>query len=278
MSKYNKEKYYWLKLKRDFFKRHDIQIVESMPNGKDYILFYLKLLCESVDHKGHLRFNDEIPYNEAMLSTITNTNIDIVRSAIKVFASLKMLEVYDDGTYYMKEVEKMIGSQSISAEKKQMQRNQKNSDGGHLSVVCPPEKDIDKEKYIEIEEKKISKRKEKEKTEEVEEILDYWNKKQIIVHKKLTEIMADAILKVLKTYTKEEILTAIDRYALMYQDKEYELCHYKWGIIEFLKQNNALPTFLDEGSKWLSYQEFLRKTQKQEKTQYENTNYWFDDL
>ena len=49
-------KYYWLKLKRDFFKRHDIRIVEGMPNGKEYILFYLKLLCESVDHEGSLRF------------------------------------------------------------------------------------------------------------------------------------------------------------------------------------------------------------------------------
>ena len=34
------KRYYWLKLKRDFFRRHDIQIVENMPNGKDYILFY----------------------------------------------------------------------------------------------------------------------------------------------------------------------------------------------------------------------------------------------
>ena len=38
------KKYYWLKLKKDFFKRHDIQIIENMPNGKDYVLFYLKLL------------------------------------------------------------------------------------------------------------------------------------------------------------------------------------------------------------------------------------------
>ena len=29
------KKYYWLKLKKDFFKRHDIQIIESMPNDKD---------------------------------------------------------------------------------------------------------------------------------------------------------------------------------------------------------------------------------------------------
>ena len=103
-------KFYWLKLKRDFFKRHDIKIIEAMPNGKDYILFYLKLLCESVDHEGNLRFSFEIPYDENMLSIITNTNIDVVRSAIKVFSQLGMMELLDDGTYYMNEVNKMIGS------------------------------------------------------------------------------------------------------------------------------------------------------------------------
>ena len=116
------KRYYWLKLKRDFFKRHDIRIIEKMPNGKDYILFYLKLLCESVDLEGNLRFSDEIPYNEEMLAVITDTNIDIVRSAVKVFSGLKMMEVMDNGTYYMREVEKMIGSESYWAQKKREER------------------------------------------------------------------------------------------------------------------------------------------------------------
>lgn len=103
-------KFYWLKLKRDFFKRHDIRIIESMPNGKDYILFYLKLLLESIDHEGKLRFSETIPYNEQMLSVITNTNVDIVKSAIDMFKELGMMEIQDDQTIYMAEVEKMIGS------------------------------------------------------------------------------------------------------------------------------------------------------------------------
>ena len=103
-------KYYWLKLKKDFFKRHDIRIIEAMPNGKDYILFYLKLLVESVDHEGALRFSETIPYDANMLSVITNTNVDIVRSALKVFTELKMIDVLDDSTIYMNEVSKMIGS------------------------------------------------------------------------------------------------------------------------------------------------------------------------
>lgn len=104
------KRFYWLKLKRDFFKRHDTIVIESLPNGKDYLLFYLKLLCESVDHEGNLRFSDEIPYNEEMLASITRTNVDIVRSAIKLFTNLNMMEILDDGTYYMNKVNEMIGS------------------------------------------------------------------------------------------------------------------------------------------------------------------------
>lgn len=103
-------RFYWLKLKRDFFKRHDIRIVEAMTNGKEYILFYLKLLCEALDHEGNLRFSDLIPYNEEMLATITNTNVDVVRQAVQIFKELNMLEIMDDGTIYMCEVEAMTGS------------------------------------------------------------------------------------------------------------------------------------------------------------------------
>jgi len=116
------KKYYWLKLKKDFFKRHDIQIIESMPNGKDYLLFYLKLLVESVDHDGNLRFNDTIPYNENMLSTITNTNVDMVRSAMKIFVELKMIEVLEDKTIFMNEIQKMLGTETYWAEQKRKQR------------------------------------------------------------------------------------------------------------------------------------------------------------
>lgn len=93
-----------------------------MPNGKDYILFYLKMLVESVDHDGNLRFSDTIPYNEEMLATITRTNIDIVRSAMKVFTDLKMIEILEDSTIYMSEVEKMLGTETYWAEQKRKQR------------------------------------------------------------------------------------------------------------------------------------------------------------
>lgn len=109
-----------------------------MPNGKDYLLFYLKLLLESVDHEGSLRFNDTIPYNEQMLSVITNTNVDIVKSAMNLFIELKMIDILDDRTIYMIEVEKHIGSESGWAEKKRLQRAKKDN-VPLLSSECPTE-------------------------------------------------------------------------------------------------------------------------------------------
>lgn len=143
------KKYYWLKLKRDFFKRHDIRIIESMPNGKDYILFYLKLLLESIDHEGTLRFSDAVPYNENMLSVVTNTNIDIVRAAMKMFLELNMMEIFDDQTIYMTEVEKLIGSESASAAR--MRRHRYRELVSHCDGdVTKSDAEIDKEKEIDL--------------------------------------------------------------------------------------------------------------------------------
>ena len=140
------KKFYWLKLKRNFFKRHDIRIIEEMENGKDYILFYLKMLLESIDHEGELRFSETIPYDEKMLSVITNTNIDIVRSAMKVFIGLNMIEILDDNTIYMAEVLKLTGSETASAERVRRHRDKKrllqcNTD----ETKCNTEKEIEKE-------------------------------------------------------------------------------------------------------------------------------------
>lgn len=160
------KKYYWLRLQKDFFKRHDIRIIEAMSNGKDYILFYLKLLVESVSHEGELRFSETIPYNDEMLATITNTNIDIVRSAMKVFTELKMIEILDDQTIFMAEVDKMIGTSSQDEHTRESTRNrvrkyrenQKALDDNALqkrysNVTCNGELEIEieKEKEKEIE-------------------------------------------------------------------------------------------------------------------------------
>ena len=118
-------KYWWLRLDRGFFKRHDTRIIASQENGEKYVNFYLKMMCESVDHGGRLRFSEALPYDDKMIAAATETDIDIVRSASMILNELGLMEKLDDGTIYMPKAEEMTGSVTDWAEKKQKYREKK---------------------------------------------------------------------------------------------------------------------------------------------------------
>ena len=211
------KKFYWLKLKRDFFKRHDIRIIEEMENGKDYILFYLKMLLESIDHEGELRFSETIPYDEKMLSVITNTNIDIVRSAMKVFVGLNMVEVLDDNTIYMAEVKKLTGCETEYAKKKREYR-QKLLEAKQTEDISETKKDnvrqeIEKEKELEIEKD----------NKPYKDIIDYLNE-QIGTHyrpnNKTTQKHINARLS--DGYTVDDFKTVIDKMCTKWKGTDME--------------------------------------------------------
>lgn len=167
------KKYYWLKLQKDFFKRHDIRVIEAMPNGKDYILFYLKLLVESVSHEGELRFSDLIPYSEDMLAVVTNTNVDVVKSAMSVFRQLNMIDVWDDSTIYMAEVSKLIGCETDWAKKKREYRLKTTEDNVlEMSDECPKTVLPMSDKSKSIDNRDKSKR--KSKSIDIDYIKDYF--------------------------------------------------------------------------------------------------------
>ena len=249
------KKYYWLKLKRDFFKRHDIQIIEAMPNGKDYILFYLKLLCESVDHEGNLRFSDQIPYNEDMLSTITNTNVDIVRSAIKIFTELKMMEVLDDGTYFMNEVQKMIGCETEWAQKKRDWRERKRlelledfsetkKDNVRQEIEIEIEKEIDKELEKEKEiYKEIDKDREIDTIEQDSDPIDF----KLIVD--MFNHICKSYLPFDYKYLSSKQRTSIKNVLNEYTYDDFKLMFQKAESSHFLKGGNDRGWFANFG--WL---------------------------
>ena len=100
---------YFMKLQANHFQRKEVRILESMTNGQLYSLFYLKLCLESLADNGYLRLTDEIPYNAEMLGGMTNTNVDIVRGALQACEALGLIQVLEDQTIYIKEVEAITG-------------------------------------------------------------------------------------------------------------------------------------------------------------------------
>ena len=119
------KKYFWLKLNVDFFEREEVKLIENMPNGKEYIIFYVKLLLKSANSDGKLLFKDVIPYTEDMLATVTGINVDVVRTAVKLFLKLGLMQKLSDGALFMLETQKMIGCETEYAKKKREYREKK---------------------------------------------------------------------------------------------------------------------------------------------------------
>lgn len=115
MSANDKTKYYWLKLNKDFFQKHQIRVIEGMKNGREYVLFYLKIMVEATSWQGELRFSPTIPYSEEMLANLTNTPIDTVHTSMEIFKQLGLIEIWDDGTLYIEEVKRITGSETGKA-------------------------------------------------------------------------------------------------------------------------------------------------------------------
>lgn len=99
----------------------------------------------------------------------------------------------------------------------------------------------------------------------ISNIFNYWNDKNIIKHRELTEDISKAIEKALKVYSEEEIKIYVDRYAKIIGDKDY-FWHYKWSLKEFLTRKEGISSFTDEGSKWVNYCAYLNEPKKTAKT------------
>ena len=150
-------KYYYLKLKENNFADDSIVLLESMQDGVLYSNILLKLYLKSLKHGGRLQLDEDIPYTAQMIATITRQQIGTVERALQIFLKLGLVEVLDSGTFYMSNIELLIGQSSTEAERKRAARLQNKAlsaprtNGGHLSDIRPPEIEIELEKEIEIE-------------------------------------------------------------------------------------------------------------------------------
>ena len=150
-------KYYYLKLKENYFDDDSIVLLESMQDGVLYSNILLKLYLKSLKHGGRLQLDEDIPYTAQMIATITRQQIGTVERALQIFLKLGLVEVLDSGTFYMSNIELLIGQSSTEAERKRAARLQNKALSaprtkvGHLSDIRPPEIEIKKEIDIEIE-------------------------------------------------------------------------------------------------------------------------------
>ena len=112
------KRYYWLKLKNDFFEGDEINWLEEQENGAVYILFYLKLCLWSLRSDGVLMRRVgkmEIPYDTKKLAEITGTPLPAAETAMALLTSAGLVEVQEKGALFMPQMEDMTGSETERA-------------------------------------------------------------------------------------------------------------------------------------------------------------------
>lgn len=147
------KKYYYLKLKDNFFESDEAIILESMPDGYIYSNILLKLYLRSLKNNGLLMFNDLIPYNAQMLATITRHHVGVIEKAMQIFQQLRLIEILDNGAIYMTNIQNFVGQSSTNADRMRESRRQL-----QMLNKCAPEIELELEKEIELqqEEKKAT--------------------------------------------------------------------------------------------------------------------------
>lgn len=115
-------KYYYLRLKEDFFDSDEMILLEAMPDGMIYQNILLKMYCRSLKNEGRLMLNGIIPFNPQMLASVTRQQTGTVEKALDVFQSLGLIEILDNGAIYMSDIQNYIGSSSTEADRKREYR------------------------------------------------------------------------------------------------------------------------------------------------------------
>ena len=155
-------KYYYLKLKENFYNSETMVILESMQDGLLYSNLLLKMYLMSLKSGGILMLGDHLPHTPQTIATFTRHQVGTVERALKVFVEFGLVEILTDGAYYMADIQLLIGQSSTEGERKRrarlaLQEQKALPKAGadkcppYQADICPPEIEIEKEIDIEIE-------------------------------------------------------------------------------------------------------------------------------
>lgn len=95
------KKYYYMRLKEDFFDTDEMKLLEAMQDGYLYSNILLKMYLKSLKGNGKLMFNNATPYNSQMIATVTGHQLGTVEKALEIFRQLGLIEVLESGAIYM---------------------------------------------------------------------------------------------------------------------------------------------------------------------------------
>lgn len=161
------KRYYWLKLKDDFFDSRKMKKLRKVAGGDTYTIIYLKLQLLSINNEGVIEFEgtDEDIYHQLALDI--DEEIDDIKMTLAFCNANDLIEYVDDDVF-LSEVPALIGSETASTRRSRKHRRKQKalqSNGQALqcntnATKCNTEQEQDIEQEQERREKSKSSREE----------------------------------------------------------------------------------------------------------------------
>ena len=179
------KKYYWLKLRDDFFTQPRIKKLRRIAGGDTFTIIYLKLQLLSLKNGGELFFeNIEDDIIEELALQI-DEEVDNVKVTFNFLINQGLVELIDDKVE-MIETKGLIGKETDSAERVRKHRNrleeQKALHCNTLVTNCNTEIEIEKEIELDIDKDRPKKRVHKFTPPTLEEVSAYCLERQNTVN------------------------------------------------------------------------------------------------
>lgn len=257
-----KKRYYWIKLKTDFFNQETIDFLLSQKNGCEYIVLYQMLCLNTANTNGVMasKIGEMIvPYDINKIVRDTKYfDFDTVTVALELFKKLGLVYEEDDHVLKIANFAEMVGSEAANSNAQRQKRFRERHKNKELSVtnnnalnndnnvmenneeieidIRDRDKsiDIDIEKDIEIDnEVIISKRNDKLSNEQLKnEFESIWSK---YPRKQGKNNAYKAFVKARKKNTSPELIMA----GLM-------------NYLNYLRIEKIDPQFIKQGSTWFN--------------------------
>ena len=150
------KRYYWLKLKDDFFNQKEIKRLRKIAGGDTYTIIYLKMLLVSLKNEGKIYFDGIEDDFASEIALELDEDEENVKVTLAYLRSKGLVEMDSEDEMTMQNMASLIGSETESAVRMRRSRSRKASlsDGPVTrqlqSGYAEIEKEIEKEIDIEI--------------------------------------------------------------------------------------------------------------------------------
>ena len=249
------KKYYWLKLKDNFFNQKEVKKLRRIAGGDTYTIIYLKMQLLSIKKDGIIEFEGTEKDLAEQLSYEIDEDGDNIQTTLLFLKANNLIEEISENNFLLTKVPDCIGKEGASAERVRRHRERKallekekeqkmlqcNGEVTNSNdVVIESNTEIEKEKEIE---KEINNNISKDIF--INKVVSEWNSIGVSPIKLIRGTRQKMLNARIKEYSEEGVLQAINNIKhsdfLKGQNKNSWVITIDW----FLKPNNFIKVYED---------------------------------